>query len=378
MSTPHTLEHIPGLRVHFSAPERQQVLERISTLLETGMISQGKQIDELEERFAAYVHSRFAIAVNSGSGAIEVPMRALQVEGKEVLVPTNTFLATAASVLLAGGKIRLVDADPNTFAVSLAELQKRATPQTAGVVIVHIGGIITPEIEQIRRWCDQEGYWLFEDAAHAHGSFWNDRGAGTFGIAGSYSFFATKVMTSGEGGIIVTDDEQLARKCKLYRNHGKPEPWISYHTHLSSNYRMSDITAAIAQVQLAHLEEKLQQRAHIARLYTELLPRELPSFQPVLPTGPSSWYKYIVLPPPQFERAQIKQYMKEHGVSLPGEVYEMPLHQQPALAPYIDKAEFPQAEYICRQHICLPIYPGLTDEQAQRVVQVLCDASKQI
>ena len=377
MDTPQqALERIPGLRVHFSAAERQQVVERISTLLETGMISQGKQIEELEEQFAAYVHSRFAIAVNSGSGAIEVPMRALQVAGKEVLVPTNTFLATAASVILAGGKVRLVDTDPDTFSVSLETLQKRVTPQTAGVIIVHIGGIVTPEIEQIRRWCDQEGYWLFEDSAHAHGSFWNNRGAGTFGIAGSYSFFATKVMTSGEGGIIVTDDEELAQKCRLYRNHGKPEPWVSFHTHLSSNYRMSDITAAIAIVQLAHLEEKVQQRAQIAQRYTELLQSELPTFKAVLPVGPSSWYKYIVLLPPQFERAQIKQYAKERGVSLAGEVYELPLHQQPALAPYIDKAEFPYAEYLCRQHICLPIYPGLTDGQVQRVVQVLRDATK--
>lgn len=367
---------IPALRVQFTADERQQILRRIDTILEKGILSQGCNVQELEERFAAYVGARYALAVNSGSSAIEIPMRALQVSGKEVLVPTNTFLATATGVLFAGGKIRLVDADPTTFSVSLEELQRRATPQTVGVVIVHIGGIITPQIEAIRQWCDKRGYWLFEDAAHAHGSQLGERSAGTFGIAGSYSFFATKVMTSGEGGMIVTDDGHLAEQLVLYRNHGKPKPWVSYHSHLGSNYRMSEVTAAIAAVQLASLDEKIVQRERIAKRYSALVEKEVPMLRPLLPMGRSSWYKYILMLPQEFDRDEVKGRMKEKGIDLPGEVYELPLHRQPALAHLLDRESFPHADYVCRQHICLPIYPGITDEQVERIVLALAEVCK--
>lgn len=376
MSITNPLEEtvrIPALRVQFTASERQQILRRIDEVLKKGALSQGRNIQELEERFAAYVGARYALAVNSGSSAIELPMRALQVTDKEILVPTNTFLATATGVLFAGGKIRLVDADPTTFSVSLEELQRRATPQTAGVIVVHIGGIISSQMEAIRQWCDSRGYWLFEDAAHAHGSHLEGHSAGTFGIAGSYSFFATKVMTSGEGGIIVTDDDDLAEQCALYRNHGKPKPWVSYHSHLGSNYRMSEVTAAIAAVQLASLDEKIVQRERIAKRYSALLEKEVPGLRPLLPRGRSSWYKYILMLPPEFDRAEVKGRMKEKGIDLPGEVYELPLHRQPALAHLLDGESFPHADYICRQHICLPIYPGITDEQIERVVLALAE-----
>jgi len=137
---------IPALKVQFSEGERQQILERIGAALEKGALSQGCNLQELEERFAAYTGAAHALAVNSGSSAIELPMRALQVAENDVLVPTNTFIATAMGVLSAGGNIQLVDTDPATFSVSLEELKRRATPRTVGVIIVHIGGLISPEI----------------------------------------------------------------------------------------------------------------------------------------------------------------------------------------------------------------------------------------
>lgn len=360
--------NIPALKIHFSEAERQQILTDIDDILMTGVLSQGKYVREFEERFASYMGVRYAVAVNSGSSAIEIAMRTLDVVGKQVLVPTNTFIATAIGVLFAGGTVRLVDTDPKTFSVSLKELQKRATSSTVGVILVHIGGIISPEMEAIRTWCKQQGYWLFEDAAHAHGSRLNGCSAGSFGIAGSYSFFATKIMTCGEGGMLVTNDDDLAKQFVLYRNHGKPKQWESYHIRLSSNYRMSEITAAVALAQLSRLDNFIAARERIAVQYTNLLSQRIPILHPVLPQDRCSWYKYIVMLPEHVNRAVVKQYMKERGISLAGEVYETPLHQQPVLSHLAFDGPYPQADAICRRHICLPIYPGLTEEQIEEVV----------
>ena len=251
---------IPPVKVHFPEEDRKEILRRVDECLFTGMVAQGKNVKEFEDEFAKYVGTKHAIAVSSGGAAIEIAMRILNVGGKEVLVPTNTFLATASGVILAGGKVRLVDIEPDTFSPSLTNIQERVTPDTIGVVIVHMGGIITPEMESIKKWCDKNGLWLFEDAAHAHGSMMNGKTAGTFGIAGAYSFFATKVMTSGEGGMIVTENDEFANKARILRDYGKPEPWVSYHVEMGANWRMSDITGAIGVVQLRRLDEFIEWR----------------------------------------------------------------------------------------------------------------------
>ncbi len=360
---------IPPARVVFEGKDREGILGRINECLTTGMLAQGKYVAEFEKKWAHYVGARYAVAVSSGSSAIEISMRILQVRDKEVLVPVNTFLATAAGVILAGGRVRFVDVDPATFSPSLRDLRKRLTRRTVGAVIVHIGGIITPEIGGIKDWCERQGLWLFEDCAHAHGSEMGGKRAGRFGIAGGYSFFATKVMTSGEGGMIVTDSEGFAQEAKLLRNHGKPEPWVSYHTVLGSNWRMSELNAAVGLGQLARLDDFISWREKIARIYTELLSR-IPGLTPVLPQGRSSWYKYIVLLDREFDKEKLKKNMKARGVSLSGEVYETPLHRQPVFAGKV-KGAFPKAEDISQRHICLPLYYGMSEEEARSVVEAL-------
>ena len=358
---------IPPVKVYFPEEDRMEILRRIDECLSTGMVAQGKNVKEFEDEFAKYVGTKHAIAVSSGGAAIEIAMRILNVGGKEVLVPTNTFLATASGVILAGGKVRLVDIEPDTFSPSLANIEERVTPNTIGVIIVHMGGIITPEMESIKKWCDKNGLWLFEDAAHAHSSMMNAKTAGTFGIAGAYSFFATKVMTSGEGGMIVTGDDEFANKARILRDYGKPEPWLSYHTEIGANWRMSDITGAIGVVQLRRLDEFIAWREKIANVYTELL-KDVPDLTPVLPKGRCSWYKYIVLLPKGMDREKFKKKMKENGVSLSGGVYEIPLHRQPVLQGMVPGA-FPVSDDVCSRHICLPIYYRMTEDEARYVVE---------
>lgn len=359
---------VPPVQVHFPAEDRTEILRRIDEALISGQLTLGAIGRELEERFAAHHGATHAIAVNSGTSAIEIPLRALGVQGKEVLVPANTFFATAAAVVAAGARPRFVDCDPATMAVDVESVRAAIGPDTAGVVVVHIGGLVTPDIHALKALCDEHGLFLFEDAAHAHGSALGDQLAGTFGVASSFSFYPTKVITAAEGGMILTDDDHLADEARAYRDQGKASFTANVHTHLGYNWRMSEPHAAIAVSQLARLDEFIAHRQLIAKLYDDGL-NELPLTPLEIPADASCNYcKYVAYLPDGVDRAELKRTLRaEYGVALSGEVYELPLHQQPVFEPWAD-GPLPGAERICASHICLPISALLTEEQAEHVI----------
>src|SRR3954453_12658103 len=362
---------VPPAQVHIPASDRAEILQRIDAAMASGQLTLGAIGRELEERFAAHHGAAHAIAVNSGTSAIEIPLRALGVHGKEVLVPTNTFFATATAVIAAGARPRFVDCDRATMAVDVESARAAIGPDTAGLGVVHIGGLVTPAIAELRRLCDEHGIFLFEDAAHAHGSSYGDKMAGTFGVASSFSFYPTKVITAAEGGIILTDDDHLADEARAYRDQGKASFTANVHTHLGYNWRMSEPHAAIALSQLGRLDEFIAHRQRIAKIYDdalgelELTPLQVPS------DASCNYYKYIAFLREGVDRAALKQTLRnEHGVGLSGEVYELPLNKQPVFEPWVD-GPLPAAERICASHICLPISAVLTEEQAELVVASL-------
>lgn len=371
---------VPPATVYIPEADRRAILARIDEALATGQLTLGKFGRELEERFAAYCGATYAVAVSSGTSALEIALRALGVEGKEVLVPANTFFATAAAALHAGARVRFLDCDPRTMAVSVQDLAEQIGPRTAGVIVVHIGGLVTPDIEAIRRLCAERGIWLLEDAAHAHGSTMGGRMAGTFGVAGAFSFYPTKVMTAGEGGMIVTDDQRLRDEALIYRDQGKASFTQNAHTRLGSNWRMSELHAAVALSQLARLDEFIAHRQRIARIYDAALADGRLGLRPLaVPEGARcNYYKYVVYLPDGVDRAALKRLLREeYEIGLSGEVYETPLHEQPVFAPYRDRS-LPGAEYLCARHICLPISAVMTEEQARFVVDALADAVRRL
>lgn len=361
------------IHIHFFEEDRKYILQEIEKKLLVGTVSQGEHVIGFEQAFANYAQTRHAIALSSGSAAIEIIMRLKNVAGKTVLVPANTNFATAVGPLRAGANVELVDIDPLTFSPSIADLEDAWKPDTVGLIIVHMGGIISPAIIQIRDWCKQKGIWLFEDCAHAHGSLFQGIHSGRFGFAGAFSFFATKVITSGEGGMLITDDDNLAQDIRLHRNLGKPELWQNYHLLLGTNARMGEFNALLGRVQLNHLDEFINWREKVANQYTELL-KNCPDLRPILPEDRNSWYKYIVMLPHHVKREELKLVLKQNGVSLAGEIYELPLHRQPALANIFSGKSYPKAEDICAQHVCLPIYYGMTPEEVEFVIQSLLGA----
>lgn len=371
--------NIPAAKIFFPAEDKEWILERMGEALDSGQLTLGQYNKQFEEAFATRHQVKYAVAVNSGTSSIEIVLRALGMAGKEVIVPTNTFFATAAAVIHAGARPRFADIDPSTFTLSLDTLQKSLTKDTAAVIIVHIGGVVSPETGIIRKFCDAKGLHLVEDAAHAHGAYYNEKPAGSFGVAGSFSFYPTKVMTSGEGGMITTDNEEIAKEAQVYRDQGKAGFYGNFHVRMGYNWRMSELHAIVGVSQLRRLDEFIAVRSKMAKIYDEGL-HDLAGVEPVLPPAgvKSCYYKYIALLEPGINRADLKKLMKEKfGVGLSGEVYETPLHEQPVFKEYADGA-YPVSEDICARHICLPVYASMTDAEARYVLDSLAKALSEL
>ena len=365
---------VPAAKIQFLPEDRTWIAERIQEVLASGQLTLGKYGAEFEQKFAQFCGTRHAIAVNSGTSASEIILRALGVEGKDVLVPTNTFFATAAAVVHAGGRPVLVDMDPESFAVRPEDVEKKLTPKTAGLIVVHIGGIVSRRMPELQELARKKGLWLVEDAAHAHGSCYNGVRAGSFGIAGAFSFYPTKVMTSGEGGMIVTSDDRIAEEARIYRDQGKASFTQNAHIRMGYNWRMSEPHAIIGLKHLERLPAMIADRQKIAAIYDEGLKgfRNLSRVE-VPAGGASNYYKYIAVLKEKRDRKELKALLqKRYGVSLAGEVYEEPLHKQPVFEKY-RPGPLPVAEDYCERHICLPIFSGMEERDAHQVLDALQD-----
>ncbi|MFW9888407.1 MAG: DegT/DnrJ/EryC1/StrS family aminotransferase [Candidatus Thorarchaeota archaeon] len=365
---------IPAAKIYFPESDWDEILERTRDVLSSGWLTLGKYTKELEKKFSESHGISHAVATNSGTSSLEIAMRILNPEGGEVICPTNTFFATPAAVLHAGGSIRFVDIEQDYFSIDPERLQDAITSKTRLVVVVHIGGIISPRIVEIAKICQENDIILLEDAAHAHGCHLSGRFAGSFGQAGSFSLFATKVITSGEGGIIVTNDERIDSEARIYRDQGKAPLRGNYHVKLGYNWRLSEINAIVGISQLARMEEFIEGRQRIARIFD----RELEDVSGVTRVSipgeiHCNYYKYIAMLDADIDRNDLKKKLREnHEVSLSGEVYETPCHEQPIFEKLPgSRGKFPVATDFCSRHICLPIFPMMTDDEAMYVIESL-------
>jgi len=363
---------VPAARIQFLPEDRAWISERLEEILASGQLTLGKYGTQFERKFADLCGCRHAIAVNSGTSALEIILRVLGVGGKEVLVPTNTFFATAAAVIHAGGRPALIDMDPESFGIRPEDIEKRLTPKTVGVIVVHIGGIVSCRILELRDLCQKKGIWLVEDAAHGHGSSYDGIRAGAFGIASAFSFYPTKVMTSAEGGMILTGDDHIAEEARIYRDQGKASFTQNAHIRMGYNWRMSEPHAVIGLRHLERLFEMIADRQRVARVYDQSL-KEFRNLSPLeIPAGGvCNYYKYVAVLKGKADRKALKTLLRDrYGVSLSGEVYEEPLHKQPVFREYAS-GPLPVSEDYCARHICLPIFSGMKEEEAQQVHRAL-------
>jgi dTDP-4-amino-4,6-dideoxygalactose transaminase len=350
-------------RPQFSDRDIAEALRMIETCLRSRSLVMGPLATEFERKFAEAVGVRHAIAVSSGTAALEIGMRCMQLEGREVIVPTETFVASANSVLLAGGRPVFAEVRPETLCLDIDDVTRRITPRTAGVLAVHMAGLVQPDIDALRHLCERRGLFLAEDAAHAPGARIGEKRAGGFGRFGCFSFYPTKLITTGEGGMLTTNDPTIDTLARSYRNHGA-NPQGADYVRVSANFRMSEVTAALGLVQIAHLEEFVQKRRALARLYAKYLEGigglSLP---PSDTTGAHVYWNYIVMLPEGTDRAALAKRLGERGVPVAWP-YDPPCHLQPVFMRELGSraGDLPLSERALKCHLALPMHVALSDE----------------
>jgi len=387
---------VPILRIPFDEQDRRFLGDGLMEIVSSGSLAMGKFTNQFEEMFSQFIGARYAVSCSSGTSALEIIIRALGIEGKSIIVPTNTFLATAFAVMNARNKVIFADSDPETLCLDVKDVERRIQEDTAAVLVVHIGGVITPAIYELQELCRSKNIYLIEDCAHAHGCKINGSSAGTLGIAGGFSFFPTKVLVTGEGGMITTNDEELAKRARMIRNHGKNPAQKNRMSELGYNYRITEMAALMGVQQMGKAEKLIADRRRCAAFYDRAL-QDIPGIRPLkLPENLfSTYYKYVAYLDEALDRNEVKTKLKEEfSVSLTGEVYADLCHTEPVWQRFTycgasrnngsaeckqwpgcgcDSAmsSFPGSEYISKRHVCLPVYPGLADEELRHVTTSL-------
>lgn len=343
--------------------------QRVLDVLTSGRLSSGEWVERFEAAFASYVGVTCAVATSSGTAALEALLEAMGVgPGDEVVVPAFTFAATANAVVHRGARPVFADIDPVTYNVDPQAVEDALKTHRGvmGIVVVHLYGL-PAAMDALISLSERYGVWLVEDAAQAHGAAFRGRRVGGFGRAGVFSFYPTKNMTTGEGGMVVTSDPQLARRVRLLVHQGQLEPYR--YEVLGHNYRMTDLSAALGWGQLQHLEERNAARRRNAGQLTQSL-QGLPGIQlPVEPEG--YWHVYHQYTVRTKHRDGLAQHLRRRGVET-RVYYPEPLpHTEPYRRLGYPQGRWPRAEAASREVLSLPVHPGLKEAQLERLAEAV-------
>ena len=358
---------------YFSPEDRQWIHREIDAILD-GSLSMGPNVAAFEREFAARVGVHHAIAMNSCTSALEAALLSQDIVGKEVILPAETFIATGMAVHLAGGIPVFAEISASNLCLDLEDVKRRVTACTAGVLLVHMAGLVTPDILAFRQFCDANQIFLIEDAAHSPGARLAGKEAGSFGHAGCFSFYPTKVITSGEGGMLTTDSDRIAAFARSYQHRGRDmSSQVERYVLPGRNVRMTEISALLGRVQLSHLDEFLARRRKIAAIYGKELSgvRDLRLVVP-MDLESSSFWKVPLLLQASVSRAALTEQMATAGIAVDW-AYQPPLHLQPVFRDLFGITEglLPRTEDLLSRHLCLPCHPGMSEEDAIGVAREL-------
>jgi dTDP-4-amino-4,6-dideoxygalactose transaminase len=337
----------------------------VTEVLNSGMLAQGRKVAELEERWAAFCGSKHALAMSNGTVALMAIWAGLGLErGDEVITVSHTFNATVSSILFTGASPVFIDIEPDTYLMDAGRIEAAITPRTRAICPVSLFGVVA-DMDAIQAIADRHGLVVVEDACQAHGALYRGRRSGSFGYA-AFSLYATKNMTTAEGGFVNTNDDRLANWIKLYRNQGMAQRY--HHEILGYNFRMTDLQAAIGLVQLDKLERNTVRRQAVAKRYDEAL-ADLPVQLPVSPAGRSHVYhQYTIGVGPA--RDQIVDEMKAADV-ICGIYYPIPCHKAPYVLELGIEANLPVTDEAAANSMSLPMFPGLTETEQDQVIAAL-------
>lgn len=340
-------------------PLKDEILERIAGVLDGMWLFLGENVKGIEREFADFCGVKHGIGVSDGTAALHVILRALEIgSGDEVITPAHTFIATAEAIALAGARPVFVDIDPETYLMDVSAVEAKITARTKAILPVHLYGQMV-DMAQLAAIATRHGIKLIEDACQAHGAQRAGRLAGSLGDAAAFSFYFSKNLGAyGEGGFISTNDDGLAQKMRMLRDHGSERRY--YHDAIGSNWRLDEIQAAVLRAKLPHLNNWNAARRDHAALYGELL-RDTPVITPIVARDNQHVFHLYVIRAP--ERDALQAWLKERGIGT-GIHYPVPIHLQNAFS-YLGyhPGDLPVTERAVGEILSLPMYAELTEEQ---------------
>ena len=342
---------------------KDEIDSAIHEVIDNTSFIMGKYLKNFEENYAKFCKATHAIGCSSGTTAVHLALLMAELnEGDEAITVPNTFIATTECISYVGGKIKFVDVDSDTALINIDKLEKSITPKTKAIIIVHLYGQM-PDMKRIREIADDHNLFLIEDAAQAHAAEWNGHQPGYYGDIASFSFFPAKNLGCfGDGGSVVTNNDELGEKLRLLVNHGRTTKYE--HMMEGYNYRLDPIQAAVLNAKLPHLLKWTDLRRKHAIFYDNNLPENVQV--PIEEKGAKHvYYMYEIRTK---KRDELMQFLKGKGISC-GIHYPIPLHLQPA---YVNlgfkQGSFPVSETLAKEILSIPIYPELTEDQRAYIV----------
>jgi len=368
------------MRIYLSRPDiTEKEIEAVTNVLRGPDLSLGPKLPEFEQAFVRYIGRKHAVAVNSGTSGLFLCISAMGIgPGDEVITTPFTFIASATSIMMTGAKPVFADIEPVSLNIDPVQIESRITPRTKAVLPVEVFG--SPAgFDRICQVAQMHNLPIIEDSCEALGSSLNGKKAGTFGMMSLFAFYPNKQITTGEGGMILTDDDELADMCLSLRNQGRSTTggWLG-HERLGYNYRLSDINCALGIVQLSRIEEIKAKRGQVARWYQEMLGEDDRLILPIEAEGCEiSWFVFVVRLDERFSRKKrddILGRMRRRGIQVSN--YFPPVHLQPFMASQFgyNEGDFTVTEAVCKSTIALPFYNNLTKDEVSIVCTELTKA----
>ncbi|MBO6514200.1 MAG: DegT/DnrJ/EryC1/StrS family aminotransferase [Phycisphaerales bacterium] len=365
--TPVFNQNVPFMAVGLTKKD----IAAANEVLESGMLRAASKCAALEEQFAAKSDAKIGLTCSNGTTALQLAYGALLERGDEVIAPSWTYIATVSMLVAAGAKVVFCDSLEDSYQADPADIEKKITPNTKAIAVTHLYGIPV-DIDAIQAIAEKHNLKVIYDSAQAHLAEYNDKGIGAYGDACTYSFYATKNLGTGEGGMLTTNNEELATTISALRSHGETDKYL--HTSIGFNYRMNDITGAIGLSKLETLSQETDRRRAVANLYHSRIDN-IPGVDRPVPTANSNpaWHLYtcrVDLDALTCTRDEFCEALNKEGV--PTAVhYPKPLTQQPAFSDLADQeSSVPVSVKLASTVFCIPIHQNLTDDQANGV----CDA----
>jgi perosamine synthetase len=364
------------MKIPLSSPDISQAeIEAVLEVLRSSCLSLGSKLEEFEHAFTLYTGAPHAIAVSSGTAGLHLCMLAFGIQpGDEVIVPSFTFVATANAIRYVGGNPVFVDIDPITLNLDPALVEAAITRKTRAIVAVHTFGY-PADMEELRNLAQRHGLVVVEDACEAIGAEYRGRKVGTLGDAGVFGFYPNKQITTGEGGMIVTSNGEIATKIRALRNQGRynTDDWFQ-HSELGFNYRLSEMQCALGVAQMKRIESMLKQRETVARTYHQLLETCGDVILPIasIPQGRISWFVYVVRLQERFTSAQRDGVLSRlASAEIACGRYFAPIHRQPCYEAWRNLYFLPVTESVSARTLALPFFNKLAKTDLERISSAL-------